>query len=89
MTTTSRPGLGLPDLDEIGERFMGDRVEFGGRDEDPSVGSAGAENAAVAQSGDEGSDGRPGGSCVVELQIQRCAQRWLGNRALSQAHNFE
>ncbi len=35
-------GAGLSDLDDIGEWFMGDRVVFGGWDEDPSVGSAGA-----------------------------------------------
>ena len=43
---------------DLGQLFIGDRVVLGGRHDDASVGAANADDAAVAECGEEGAERR-------------------------------
>lgn len=57
-------GAGGCDLDESAQFLGGDGAVLGGRDMDPAVGAAHAEDDAFAQSGEEGFAQRQGGPSV-------------------------
>ena len=79
---------------DLGQRLVGDRVVLGGRHVHPAVRSADADDAALAQGGEELAEGRPDRTGVVEGQSQRRRKRRLmvidlHRAALAGGHGIE
>ena len=75
-----RPGPGFHrpdrlDIDEVGQRFVGDGVELGWWNENTSVAAANTDDATIPQPGEKAADGRTDGPRVVELHVQWGSER--------------